>query len=121
MREWEQGSIVLANVKPPRGEPKARPVLIISQPEDQVLDEEIVGVAISTSDFPDDSSRCVELPWAAQGKVQTGLRKRSVAVCDWLVAFKPSDILDVKGFLPTKHLLAVIQKIRELQDDNPAS
>lgn len=118
MREFPeklaQGSVVWAEVTDPRGRVKRRPVIVLTETTEIILDSPIVAVAI-TSSYPDPVPReFIELPWYAQGHPATGLRRRSAAACRWLVELHPSKVIEIKGYVPQKTLLAIVQRIREL-------
>jgi hypothetical protein len=114
-----QGSVVWARVSDPRGHQKLRPLVILTDSSEIVLDSPVVGVAVTTS-FPDPPTReYVELPWASHGHPATRLRRRSAAACRWLVRLLPSEVEDVKGYVPSKVLLLVMQRVRELASELP--
>ena len=98
----------------PRGVRKDRPVLVLT-PTDEIADAElIVGAAIATS-FPEPPPYThIALPWAADGSVKTGLRRRSAAVCNWLVKLEPGKIEPVKGYLDARRLADVMGRVIQL-------
>ncbi len=111
---FEQGMIVWARVQPPRGPAKRRPVLIVTPTDEILLDQPMVAVAITTT-FPEPPPAShVPLPWYPTGHPMTGLRRRSAAVCDWLVTFRPSDVEAIGGRVPTKPLAEVLARLRDL-------
>ena len=118
MREWRdqlaQGSIVWARIPDPRGLIKRRPVVILTDAGEIVLNGPIVGVAVTTS-FPDPPPRIyVELPCHSRGHPATRLTRRSAAVCNWLVQLQPSDVEEIKGVVPTQTMLSIVNRVREL-------
>lgn len=114
-----QGSIVWATAISPRGEVKDRPMIVLNRSSEIFMDLPLVCVAISTS-FWDDGHRCVKLPWSRQAHSSTGLRRRSAAVCDWLVTIRPSDVKSIKGFVPTRLMLEIIRKVNVLTNPGKA-
>lgn len=112
--DLKQGTIVWAVIADPRGSLKHRPAVIITASEEIILDQPIVAVAVTTSfpNPPPDSH--VELPWNASGSVQTGLRRRSAAVCEWLVRLRPSDVAKINGVVPHRQLLEIVEKVNRL-------
>jgi mRNA-degrading endonuclease toxin of MazEF toxin-antitoxin module len=107
----EQGQIVWAEVLDRAGNPKKRPLVIVTSTDEIVLDTPIVAVAISTT-FPDPApDDHVELPWHSRAHPATRLARRSAAVCTWLVELRSSDIKEVKGFVPTATLLEVLKRL----------
>ena len=111
----QQGTIVWAEVSH-RGIKKKRPLVVITDTEEIVMDCEICAVAITTTyeDPPPDTH--IELPWYRQRHPMTGLSRRSAAVCDWLVSLRPGDVIEVKGQVPSKKLLDIINRVRELNE-----
>ena len=117
-QQLRQGSIVWARVSGRPGKVKLRPLVVITATDEIVLDAPIVGVAI-TSTFPEPSpAQYVTLPWSADRHPATGLARRSAAVCNWLVELQPSDIEEIKGFVPTRYLLDILERVREF---NPSA
>lgn len=93
---------------------KRRPLLIITATRDILLDQPIVGLAVTTT-FPDPPPlNCVPLPWQPEGHPATGLRRRSAAVCNWPVVLRPSEIDQIAGYVPTKTLLRVLSRVAEI-------
>src|SRR5262249_14283582 len=93
MPQPERGRIVWVDLPDPQGRnPKRRPVAILTATEEIEPGEPLVGVAISTTIDPSSSGAHVELPWHREVRAKTGLKQRSVAVCNWLVAFDVSAI-----------------------------
>jgi len=103
-------------VADPGGAVKHRPVVIITPTDEMVLDAPIFGVAVTTS-YPDPPGHeYVELPWYRHGHPATGLTRRSAAACRWVVELRPSQIVETKGFVPTKILLEIVRRVRELNE-----
>lgn len=106
-----------ASIPDPRGgNTKLRPIVIVTDTSEIVLDAEIVGVAITTTYPQPPDRRHVELPWARHRHPATGLARRSAAVCDWLVKLRPSQVLEIKGYVPQLALLEVLCRIREFNE-----
>ena len=112
--EIKRGSIVWIEVADPRGNIKKRPVVVVTSTDEIVIDQEIVGVAVTTSFRDPLDQGCVKLPSWPFGHPATGLRRESVAVCDWRVRFRPSDVTAVEGYVPARTLLRIVEKINEL-------
>lgn len=107
--EIQQGSIVRALVPDPRGfNSKERPVLIITATDEILLDNVILGLAITTSFGDPIPDNMIPIPWASKGPVRTGLRKRSAVVCNWAVELQISNVISLEGFLPLEDLQKVI-------------
>ena len=110
-----QGAIVWAEVSH-RGTKKKRPLVVITGTEEIVMDGEICAVTITTTyvDPPPDTH--IELPWFRERHGMTGLSRRSAAVCNWLVSLRLGDVIEVKGQVPSRILLDIINRVRELND-----
>jgi hypothetical protein len=69
--ELRQGSIVRATIPDRRGNPKNRPLVIITATDEIIFDEPIVGLAITTT-FPDPPGKYdIPIPWSSHGPSQT--------------------------------------------------
>lgn len=112
--ELQQGSIVWAAVSDPNGNVKRRPLVVVTNSSEIILDEPIVASPLTTS-FPSPAPRnYVEVPWDPRGHPSTRLRKRSAVVCDWgPIELRPSDIESIEGFVPTKYLTVILKRISE--------
>jgi len=87
---------------------------VITATDEIVMDAPVVGVAVSTlvrEPLPADH---IELPWHIHGHPSTGLRKRSVAVCRWLVEVHPSDLEPTDAYVPSKTLLRILESVRDV-------
>ncbi len=110
----EQGAVVWAVVPDRNGVMKRRPLVIITDTNQIFMDEKIVGAAITTT-YPEPPPEThVALPWHPRGQAATGLRRRSAAVCNWLVRLQPSSVEEVMGFVPTRTLLTIVKRIAQL-------
>lgn len=111
----EQGSIVWASVTDRNGHSKRRPVVVVTSTDDILMDASIVGVAI-TSTLPEEVPHTyIELPWSHLRHPTTGLYKRSAAVCNWLVSFKVSDVVQSGTWkVPLATLDKIIDKVCEI-------
>jgi hypothetical protein len=118
MREFPerlaQGSIVWAEVPDPQGTVKRRPLIVITETSEIILDHPVQTVACTSSYPAPPPLQYVEIPWHPRGHPATGLSRRSAAMCRWLVKLLPSQVQEIRGFVPTKTLLAIVQRVREL-------
>ena len=93
---------------------KRRPLIIITSTSEIMLDGPVLAVAVTTT-FPNPTPRsCVELPWYRNGHPATGFARRCAAVCNWLVSLRPSQVDEIKGYLPSRWLSLVIDRVHEL-------
>jgi hypothetical protein len=114
--QLRQGSIVWIEVPDTRGHVKRRPVVVVTATDEMLLDEPIVGVAVTTT-FPDPPNQWqIPLPWWDHGHPATRLRRRSAAVCNWLVKFRHSDVQSVEGYVPGVTLAKVLRIVARLGD-----
>lgn len=85
---------------------------------DIVLDQPVAAVAVTTT-FPRPTpSNMVDLPWHPRGHPATRLARRSAAVCNWLVELTPSQVRERKGYVPQKTLLAIVERVQELNQSD---
>ena len=103
--------IVWVNVPDPRGIRKRRPVIIVTGNADLPAAEEIAGVAVTTTFAEPPPAEHVALPWDPLGRSITRLRRRSAAVCNWLVTFAPGDVEAIAGQLPPQTLVEVLRAV----------
>ena len=108
MASLQQGQIVWIETGDQAGRnPKCRPAVIITDTSEIQSDAKLVVVAATgTFSKPHPQNR-IELPWKRPKHPVTGLYKRCVAVCDWLVEIDHRQIKGVGGVVPP-HILAQI-------------
>lgn len=100
-----------AVVRDRKGFRKERPAIILTA-TDQIASDEPLEVMAITSTFPDPApADHVELPWHSQGRVSTGLRRRSAAVISWLDLVHPADILRLHGDVPLPLMIRILQRL----------
>ncbi|MFN0053169.1 MAG: type II toxin-antitoxin system PemK/MazF family toxin [Planctomycetales bacterium] len=106
-----QGSIVWAQVADQQGRnSKARPAVIVTPTNEIVNNGQIVLVAVTSTLSPLPGNQ-VELPWKNEGHPVTGLKKRCVAICDWLVEINCNAIIRVAGVVPPDRLRMILANI----------
>ena len=110
--DYRQGQVCAALIHPERGEPKRRPVVIITRTEEIRADQPVVVVAVSTTFTEPLSADQIELPFETRGRCSTGLARRSVAVCSWLTKLATSDLGEVRGHVPPPILLKILERVR---------
>lgn len=111
MPKPEQGRIILVEVTDPqKRNAKTRPAVIISETKQIESDGRVTCVAITSSipdRVPDDF---VLLPFHPGGKVRTGLRKRSAAMCSWLFEVTEEKIKEYIGLVPIPKLHEILDR-----------
>ncbi|HZU35074.1 MAG TPA: type II toxin-antitoxin system PemK/MazF family toxin [Gemmataceae bacterium] len=109
----QQGRILWANVPRPDGSPgKPRTVVIVTATEEISETEPFVVVAI-TSTFQEPLREAeVRLPFHPHGGGRIGLKRPTVAVCDWLVELRKAQVLQEVGSLPTTVMVEIMEKTR---------
>lgn len=100
-----------ATVPDPRGERKRRPFVIVTATEEIRPDHSVVGVAITTTFADPPPADHVSLPWDPTGRSATRLRRRSAAVCSWVVAVRPGEVGSVVGRVPADVLLQILRGV----------
>lgn len=117
MATLHQGRIVWAVMRDRRGEnEKRRPGVIVSEDQEAEGARSFFVVAISTSIREPMSEWEVPLPWNTNGTTRTKLRKRAVAVCNWLVELSPDDVEDFGGVVPPKPLNRILEIVSKLPE-----
>ena len=110
----KQGQIVWAWINDEAGRNrKLRPGLILSNTDD-ILKSSSVFVAAITSTFKEPLPEFkISLPWQRGGHPVTGLKKRCVVVCNWVVRISIDDIEDVAGIVPRALFVQVANIVRK--------
>lgn len=117
MATLHHGRIVWAVMRDRKGgNDKRRPGVIISEDREIAADGSFFVVAISTSISEPLSEWEVLLPWNSSGTTRTKLRKKAVAVCNWLAELSPNDVEDHGGVVPTKLLNEILELASRLPD-----
>ena len=115
----QQGSIVWAELDDPQGRnPKQRPAIVLTPTSEISPDCELVLVAVTSTFDEPLPDNVVELPWDNNRHQVTKLRKRCIAVCDWLAIVKFEDILEVAGRTPDKQLHEILSIIPQEEKEN---
>ncbi len=118
MTAIRQGQIVWTPVKDNHGNPpKGRPVVVISNDEDNEKESTALAVVLSHSaalQFPL-PEECIPLLHHTDGHCVTKLRKETVAVCNWVTPipsdFDSYDTCDVAGIVPRRLLKEIVLKV----------
>jgi hypothetical protein len=111
----QQGSIIRANVVDPQGgNPKTRPLVVISGNDDLLLSGEISCVAITGEIADPPLEDEVLLPWDASRRCRTGLTKRSGAKCSWNCEIEDDDVVEFKGHCPPAELERILEIVDKL-------
>lgn len=110
-QQLRQGTIVWTVAVDPRGNRKRRPLVLVSSDKDITSGGSIVGAAVTTTFPQPPPPGYVEIPWDPTGRAATGLRRRSAAVCSWLVTFEPESVDGVIGKVPAATLLKILQLV----------
>ena len=122
MPKPEQGRIILLEVMDPqKRNAKTRPAVIISETKQIEADGRITCVAVTTS-VPDKVPYdFVLLPYQPEGRVRTGLRKRSAANCSWLFEITEDKIQGYIGIVPAQKLREILDLAEGDDDERHAS
>jgi mRNA-degrading endonuclease toxin of MazEF toxin-antitoxin module len=116
-RPLYQGRILEATVPDRRGgNHKRRPLVIITPTEDIEPGKPFQVVCLSTKITEYPSIYNVFIPGPRPGKKAiTLISQDCVAVCEWVLSIKESDIAGLLGPLPPRYLLQVLQKRAEYE------
>jgi hypothetical protein len=107
----EQGRIIWVEVADPSGKnKKCRPAVVLTPTAEVRAGQPFAAVAGSTSTQHPLSSDRIELPWDSSGNCRTRLRKRTVAVCSWLLQVREEDIRQFGGVVPPKIMLEIYRR-----------
>jgi len=110
------GSVVWVTTRDPNGvNPKKRPAVVLSPTEEIHRGSDLRLVAI-TGTLPDTLTEdYISLPWQAQGRCATGLKKRSAVYCAWLLLDIPQgEVSQPTGRVPGALLDQIVDRIRAL-------
>jgi hypothetical protein len=94
------GSVVWAELEDANGFRKLRPAVVLTATADIAAGKPVRLAAITTRLLTPLPADFVLLPWNAQGKARSGLRRRCAAVASWQVVIPVGDVRQVVGFLP---------------------
>lgn len=113
MSDLKQGRIVYTVVFDLRGgNPKRRPVILLTPPDQVPPGEPLIGVAVSTQPKDPLPDECVRLPSNARKQGSSRLPERCAAVCNWAVAFHEASIEAVGGIIYGELLFEIIEKVK---------
>lgn len=111
------GDIVLALVPNPDGSAAdhVHPAVVVSAEMGGI----IWLVAISTSFQEPPPAHWIKLPWHPNRRVATGLGRKCVAKCNWMVRFAIAKIDRKIGVVPTIQLRQILEQIKILGQEAP--
>ena len=110
--DLRRGSIAWLLIADRRAQNTKRRPLVIVKPTHEIKPGELVaGVAVTTTATDPPPPECVELPWDPLGRAPTGLRKRSCAVCNWLVKVMPGELDVTDKYVPQDTVSEIIRRL----------
>lgn len=113
MSDLKLGRIVYTVVRDPRGgNPKRRPVILLTPSEQVPAGEPLIGVAISTQPKDPLPPECVRLPSNSRRQGSSRLPERCAAVCNWAVQFHADQIEEIGGIIYGELLLQIVEKVK---------
>lgn len=115
MARFRFGQIVLASVSDGKGRTKERPCVIISTDESIATGDDLLVVAITTSQDNPIPAYHVPLPWAPRGHPATGLDKPNVAKVNWIREVPQSRVIRSLGDVPEDELEEIIRQFEFLE------
>ena len=106
MASFSQGTIIWATMLDPRGlNPKCRPGIVLNNGHEP---GELIVVAALTTTFREPlDSHLIEIPCDGG----TLLKKRCVAVCNWLVVVTEADVVSIGGRVGLPVMRAIIANL----------
>ena len=112
--QFQRGAILWVDRVPDRsgGDPKSRPVVILSELNDTV--PTVVGVAITTRFDQDLEPISVKLAYKRSGGCKTGLKEPSIALCDWIVPVTANQVTGKSGYVSSVVLKQIIEIVESL-------
>lgn len=122
MADLCQGAIVWVKIPDEHNRnEKLRPAVVVTPTEELSTADEFVVVAITSRfDLPL-TDNLVELPWHRDGHPRTGLKRRCVAVCDWMSAIPRNSIEEIAGRVPGAQLNRILsilaRKLDQIADE----
>ena len=112
--------IITALLDPQGRNPKDRACVVVTPP-DEIEEGGSLDVVAITTLVPDPlSPDHVPLPWHAERHPRTGLNKRNIAVCSWLVEIPGSRVARVIGRVPNKQMIqiaAILARLSGARED----
>ena len=101
--------------------PKARPVVVLAASPPQYVCVAVTSVSPPVGEAAD----FVALPWSADGRARTGLRKECWAFTAWVVELAEAAFQTKRGFCPGDRIIAIHRRIADRLDasngdDGPA-
>jgi mRNA-degrading endonuclease toxin of MazEF toxin-antitoxin module len=103
----------LDNCEPIRGEKaKTRPVVLLTSPEAEAAMGGIFAVACTSSSYQADTFT-IELPSHPEGRVRSGLRKKTWAVPQWAVLVRRESLGNYAGYISGALLDKVVTAFQE--------
>ena len=108
-----QGDIVMATVRPLRGEVKRRPAVLVTPTPLIAGAATLKVVGISTSYRPDDP-HIVPLGWRSDGRIHTRLRRDSAATAALTVDVPAADIEATGGHLSQSERIELLGLVKRL-------
>ena len=108
----QQGCIVRASVLDPAGtNRKIRPLVIVTANSEIRTAQSLFAVAITGTFSDPPAADEVALPWHPKGASRTNLVKPCVAKCSWICELQLSDVIEVRGHVPTVQLQAILERL----------
>ncbi|HVT81271.1 MAG TPA: type II toxin-antitoxin system PemK/MazF family toxin [Phycisphaerae bacterium] len=111
----------LADCEPLQGHhAKTRPVVVLTPPEAEAAIGGIIAVACTSSSYPS-NVKAIELPSHPEGKVRSGLRKKTWAVPEWTIMVRRERLKRYSGYISGALLDRIVQAFEaEYRKDHQA-
>lgn len=103
------------------GKMKSRPVVIVTDTKDVMMDFPIYAVACTSTIYDHEKVNAVEMPWSANGQADTGFRKPTWAMPEWILEVKPSQLCRRIGHAPKDLLRRIVEMLPPDPPESDAS
>jgi mRNA-degrading endonuclease toxin of MazEF toxin-antitoxin module len=98
-------------VPDPNGLAKRRPLAVITSDDEIAAAPRVAAVAVTTTFRDPPPPDRFALPWDPPDRSATGLRRKSFAVCGWVVAVAKEDVQAEQSHVPPAVLLQILAKL----------
>ena len=94
---------------------KSRPFVVVGLQDGVARCVAVTGTLVPT----EPASRYVPLPWAADGRARTGLKKECWAYLGWVRLLERSDLDFKRGYCPPEPAAAIAAGLEATDEDDP--
>jgi mRNA-degrading endonuclease toxin of MazEF toxin-antitoxin module len=103
---------------PQGGNPKVRPLVIVTPTAEISNTTPLVAVAITSEFSQPEADDEVAMPFDPRGRVGSGLKVPCVAKCRWQCILTTSEIIERKGYISTDKLTEILNKLADIEAES---